>query len=192
MHKSGITEQAPPSLETGGSAAQKVPAAPVKSYEYGAGRIKTMAVTEFEYSTIRASHAYHHWIACAMGAIGLKDIAVADFLVLNEINHHAHDKRLSDICFILNIEDAHVVAYSLRKLLGQDLIKADKHGNEVTYSTTQAGQQHLLQYEKIREQFLLNSLKPSGLNKSVLEELAQFLCKMSGLYDQAARAASSL
>jgi predicted MarR family transcription regulator len=51
---------------------------------------------------------------------------------------------------------------------------------------------HLRHYQDIREQCLLNSLKTLGLNKTVLEKLAQFLCKMSGLYDQAARAASSL
>jgi predicted MarR family transcription regulator len=43
-----------------------------------------------------------------------------------------------------------------------------------------------------RDQCLLDGLKVLGLIDAVLKELAQLLRKMSGLYDQAARAAASL
>ena len=168
------------------------PAIHVDAFDFGPARTKAMAISEFEYSVSRVGHAFQHWVACCMATVGMKDLAVVDFLVLNEVNQHAQNKRLSDICFILNIEDAHVVGYSLRKLVGLGVVKADKHGKEVTYSTTELGREHLLHYQEIRDQCLLNSLKTIGLNKTVLEELAQFLCEMSGLYDQAARAASSL
>jgi predicted MarR family transcription regulator len=42
------------------------------------------------------------------------------------------------------------------------------------------------------DQCLRDGLKVLGLIDAVLKELAQFLRKMSGLYDQAARAAASL
>lgn len=190
MHNSGTQEAQPRMNETDG--ATGAPATlHIEAFDFGPAKTKAMAIAEFEYSVIRAGHAYQHWLACCLNCVGMQDLAVADFLVLHQIDQHP-EKRLADICFILNIEDAHVVGYSLRKLVGLGVIKADKHGKEVTYSATEAGREHLKHYQAIREQCLLDSLKTLGLNKAVLEELAQFLCKMSGLYDQAARAASSL
>lgn len=51
--------------------------------------------------------------------------------------------------------------------------------------------QHLLRFEQIRESHLLDALSTLQLSNSALPELARFLRKASGLYDQAARAASS-
>lgn len=164
----------------------------MEAFDFRPVKSKAMANTEFEYSMIRAGHAFEHWIACGMAAVGMQDLAVIDFLVLNEVHHQATNKKLADICFILNIEDAHVVGYSLRKLIRLGIIKADKPRNEVTYSTTALGRTYFARYQEIREQCLLHSINTLGLDKTALKQLAQFLCKMSGLYDQAARAASSL
>ncbi len=191
MHKSGTNEARLHREEAGGDPPPP-PVIHIEAFDFGPARTKAMEISEFEYSVVRASHAFQHWVACAMAAADMHDMAVTDFLVLNEVNQHAHNKRLADICFILNIEDAHVVGYALRKLIGLGMVKADKHGKEVTYSTTRQGREHLQHYQEIHEQCMLDSLKILGLNKTVLKELAQFLCKMSGLYDQAARAASSL
>lgn len=151
-----------------------------------------MEMAEIELATINANHAFQRWIVCCMKGAGLKDLTVIDVLVLHHINHRARNKRLADICFVLNIEDTHVAVYSIRKLIGLDLIHSDKHGKEVTYSTTTLGQEYLLRYLEIREQCLLDAMQTLNLNKSVLEELAQYLRRMSGLYDQAARAVSSI
>ncbi|MGZ3236883.1 MAG: winged helix DNA-binding protein [Burkholderiaceae bacterium] len=154
--------------------------------------VKAMEIAEVELATINANHAFQRWIVCCMKGAGLKDLTVTDVLVLHHINHRARNKRLADICFVLNIEDTHVAVYSIRKLIGLDLINSDKHGKEVTYSTTALGQQYLLRYLEIREHCLLDAMQTLNLSKSVLEELAQYLRRMSGLYDQAARAVSSI
>ncbi|RJF96903.1 transcriptional regulator [Noviherbaspirillum cavernae] len=150
------------------------------------------AFVEMELGTVGAAHAFQRWIASCMKSAGLKDLTPVDVLVMHHVNHGSHNRRLGDICFVLNIEDTHVVAYSIRKLIGLGVISSDKHGKEVTYSTTSLGQEYLLRYREIRERHLVDALATLGLNKSLLEELAQYLRKMSGLYDQAARAASSL
>jgi predicted MarR family transcription regulator len=155
-------------------------------------RLKEEALAEIELGAVSAMHAFQRWIVRCMEVAGLKDLTVVDVLVLHHVNHRSHDKRLADICFLLNIEDAHVVAYSLRKLVGLGVVNADRHGKEVTYSTTASGQAHLARYREIREQRLIDALKTLGLDKSALGELAQHLRRMSGLYDQAARAAASL
>jgi predicted MarR family transcription regulator len=153
---------------------------------------KAIALAELEFGMASVSHAFQRWIVCCMTAAQLKDLSIVDVLVLHHVNHRVSNKRLADICFILNIEDAHVVGYSLRKLIALGVVKAEKHGKEVTYSTTPPGQDYLLEYQKIREQHLLGSLKTLGVEDTALGHLAQFLRRMSGLYDQAARAASSL
>lgn len=154
--------------------------------------LKEEVMAEFELGTVSTTHAFQRWIVRCMEMAGLKDLTVVDVLVLHHINHRANDKRLADICFVLNIEDSHVVGYALRKLIGLGVIQSEKQGKEVTYSTTRSGQEYLLRYTEIRERRLIDALTTLGLNKSALGELAQYLRKMSGLYDQAARAASSI
>ncbi len=150
------------------------------------------ALAEIELGAFGTSQSFHRWIVRCMEMAGLKDLTVVDVLVLHHVNHRGNDKRLADICFVLNIEDSHVVGYSLRKLAALGVIRADKHGKEVTYAITPSGQACLLRYTEIRERRLIDALTTIGLNNSVLGELAQYMRRMSGLYDQAARAASSI
>jgi len=147
---------------------------------------------DVELGAVGAMNAFQRCMSSCMKSAGLRDLTPVDVLVLHHVSHDSHNRRLADICFVLNIEDTHVVAYSVRKLIGLGVISSDKHGKEVTYAATSLGQQYLQRYSEIRERHLLDALVSLGLNKLLLEELAQYLRKMSGLYDQAARAASSL
>jgi predicted MarR family transcription regulator len=63
-------------------------------------------------------------------------------------------------------------------------------GKEALYSPTAAGEQAVLEYRRVREQCLVESLD-TELNAPI-GELARLLRTMSGMYDQAARAATSL
>jgi len=153
---------------------------------------KAEALTEIELGMVAAMHAFQRCIVRAMRDAGLQDLTVIDALILDQLQHRAHNKRLADICFILNIEDAHVASYSVRKLVRLGVAAGDKNGKEVTYAITPAGRQWLERYRDIREHRLLDALGTLRLHHAVLKELAQYLRKMSGLYDQAARAASSL
>lgn len=149
-------------------------------------------VSEFEYGMIICGHAFHRWIVRCMAAAGMKDLTAIDVLVLHHVNHRARDKKLADICFVLNVEDTHVVSYSLKKLAGLGLVKSDRNGKEVQFSTTTKGQALIDRYREVREACLVASLNPDGSDNDKLGEVAAFLRFMSGLYDQAARGASSL
>ena len=74
-----------------------------------------------------------------MAAAGCPDLTITDVLVLHHICHRARNKKLADICFVLNVEDTHVVGYSLKKLLAGGLAQGDKVGKEVFYSPSPAG-----------------------------------------------------
>lgn len=149
-------------------------------------------MSEFEFGLIVAGNAFHRWIIHCMAAAGLKDLTPLDVLVLHHVTHRARDKRLADICFIMNIEDTHLVNYALKKLQGLGVVMSQKHGKEVTYAATEEGRGYVQRYREIRESCLIDALKADdGLNRDI-GELARLLRVLSGMYDQAARAAASL
>lgn len=153
---------------------------------------RSAEMSEFEFGLIVAGNAFHRWVVHCMSAAGLKDLMPLDVLVLHHVTHRARDKRLADICFIMNIEDTHLINYSLKKLLALGVVTSSKNGKEVTYRATPEGQARVQRYSEIREACLIDALKADdGLNKDI-GELARLLRVLSGMYDQAARAAASL
>ena len=126
-----------------------------------------------------------------MSASGSEGLSTIDILVIHNINHRDRPKRVTDICFTLNIEDTHLVAYALRKLVKRDLICGEKQGKEVFYTLTDSGRTLCERYREIREHCLIEAFETMGVKHSDLHELAQTLRSLSGLYDQAARAATS-
>ena len=162
----------------------------VSSAHLAAGR--SAELSEFEFGLIIASNAFNRWAVRCMSAAGMKDMTITDVLVLHHINHRAREKKLADIAFILNIEDTHIVNYSLKKLHALGLVKTERRGKEVLYSTNDAGQELCKRYYEIREQVLVSGLTGDGTESFELSELARFLRILSGLYDQAARSATSM
>ena len=151
---------------------------------------RSVQASEFEFGMIVAWNAFSRWCVRCMAAAGVSDLTVTDVLVLHHVNHRARNKKLADICFVLNYEDTHVVSYALKKLVSAGLLQADKQGKEVFYLPTATGEAAVQRYRAVREACLTGSLDEQ-LNPE-LGELAHLLRTMSGLYDQAARAASSL
>jgi predicted MarR family transcription regulator len=149
-------------------------------------------MSEFEYGLIVAGNAFHRWVAHCMSAAGLKDLTPLDVLVLHHVTHRARDKRLADICFIMNVEDTHLINYSLKKLQNLKVVEGRKNGKEVIYASTESGRAFVQRYREIRESCLIDALKADdGMNRDI-GELARLLRVLSGMYDQAARAAASL
>ena len=151
---------------------------------------KSMELSELEFGMIVAWNAFSRWAMRCMAAAGCPDLTITDVLVLHHICHRARNKKLADICFVLNVEDTHVVGYSLKKLLAAGLAQGEKVGKEVFYSPTAEGESAVARYREVRETCLIANLD-ADRNPSI-GEAARLLRTMSGLYDQAARAATSL
>ena len=149
-------------------------------------------LSEFEFGLILAYNAFSRWMTRCMAAAGQPDLSPLDILILHNVNHRGRDKRLSDISFLLNIEDNHTVNYALRKLVKAGLLSAEKRGKEVFYRTSAEGAALCEAYRDVRRQCLLDGLKPSELSGAELRDLARTLRALSGQYDQASRAAASL
>ena len=151
---------------------------------------RSLEASEFEFGLIVAWNAFSRWLVRCMAAAGVPDLTVTDVLVLHHVNHRGRHKKLADICFVLNYEDTHVVAYSLKKLVAAGLLCADKQGKDVFYRPTEEGEAAVQRYRAVREACLVDGLD-AQLNPA-LGDQARLLRTMSGHYDQAARAASSL
>jgi len=152
---------------------------------------KSPELSELEFGLIMASHAFSRWITRCMKAAGVKEMTATDVLVLHHTNHRGLEKGVADICFVLNIEDTHVVSYSLKKLMSAGYVRSQKRGKEVFFSTTEAGAALCMRYREVREACLMPGFSGAAEENRRLGEFAELLRTLSGRYDQAARAASS-
>ncbi len=148
--------------------------------------------SEIEYGMIIAYNAFSRWMTRCMSAAGNTDLTPLEILVLHNANHRGRDKRLTDISFLLNIEDTHTVNYALRKLMKMELLASEKRGKEVFYRTSDAGQKLCESYRNIRNQCFLDGLSRTDMTGDDMREIAARLRSLSGQYDQASRAAASL
>lgn len=148
--------------------------------------------SELEFALVMASNAFGRWVVRCMAAAGLPDLTFLDVMVLHHVHHRGRTKKMADICFILNVEDTHTVTYSLRKLVELGVIAGEEVGKEVFYGTTERGRKYVERYRELRETCLVETIANSDADNEEIGRLAQILRTFSGLYDQAARAASSL
>ncbi len=153
---------------------------------------KGASLSEFEFGMIIANSAFNRWMLHCAKASGGVDLTPLDILVVHHINHRERAKRLTDICFVLNVEDAHTVNYALKKLLKRNLIQGEKLGKEMFYKTSEEGREFCQRYREVREDCLTDSLKSFNFSPEKLTEIAEHLRALSGLYDQSSRAAASL
>ncbi len=149
-------------------------------------------LSEFEFGLIIAHNAFERWVVRCMIAAGVTNLSALDVLVLHSVNHRGREKRLGDISLVLNVEDSHTVAYALKKLIRSELISGRKSGKEKLFSTTEKGVKVCRDYRRIRDACLVGSFGASELPNERIGDVAEVLRALSGLYDQASRAATSL
>lgn len=150
-------------------------------------------LSEFEFGLIIAWNAFARWVTRCMAAAGMPDLSTLDILVLHSVYHRGRGKRLADICFVLNIEETHTVNYALKKLGRLGLVKRHRKGKDVLFEAAEEGEACIRKYREVRESCLVStSASMGGVDHRDLEKLARNLRLLSGLYDQAARSATSL
>ncbi len=146
----------------------------------------------FELALLSASNSFHHWVVSCGQATGELGLASNDLTILRMVSRKARPKRASEIGFALNIEDVHLVTYSIKKLIRSGLVETHKNGKESLFQATETGQQLLTRYDEIRTGCLLGTLKVFADGDLDLPRLTQRLRAISGIYEQAARAATAL
>ncbi len=108
-------------------------------------------LSELEYALIMTSNAFNKWMVRCMAAAGEPDMGAFDVSLLHHVNHRDRKKKLADICFVLNVEDTHVVTYALKKLVKAGLRDERESGKELFFSTTEEGKALCMKYRDVRE-----------------------------------------
>ncbi|MDB5874465.1 MAG: hypothetical protein JWQ07_3907 [Ramlibacter sp.] len=148
-------------------------------------------LSNFEFSVMTLMFGFQSWAKVCMDAAGYRGLQPLDILTLHAVNHRARSRRQADICMVLNIDDAHLVAYALKKLQAADLVGAKVMGRERHYETTAKGEAACLSYRRIREEFLVSSLTWVAGREGAINDTAGFLRTMTALYAQAGRFATA-
>ncbi|AJY44465.1 transcriptional regulator [Martelella endophytica] len=148
-------------------------------------------LSEVEYGLILASHAFSRWMVRCMAAAGLPGLSPIEVLILHSIRHRGREKKLADICHVLDIEDTHVATYAIRKLEAAGLLTSSKRRNEKMVKISDKGAAACDRYAQIRERLLVESTADTRPSEEVLSQLASVLRFMSGAYAQSGRAAAT-
>jgi predicted MarR family transcription regulator len=147
-------------------------------------------LSELEFSMIVAANGFWNWVVHCAQAAGARGLGTLDILVLHAINRRARGRKLSDICLVLNVEDSHTVAYSLRKLEEQGYATHEQQGRDRTYSTSPDGDAFCERYHEVRRRALVESLADDGARLTDLDETARYLKRIARYYDHASRTAT--
>ena len=150
------------------------------------------ALSEIEFALNISNNAYQRWMVRGTAASGFSGLAPNDILVLHLVNHRDREKTLADLCLVLNVEDTHLVNYSIKKLESIGLVLSGKRGKEKIVEITDKGRLACERYREIREVLLVQSVKSLGLDESEISRIAGVLRALSGQYEQASRSAASL
>lgn len=149
-------------------------------------------LSEVEYGLILASHAFSRWMVRCMAAAELPGLSATEILILHSVRHRDREKKLADICLVLDIEDTHVATYAIRKLEAAGLVSTGKIAKEKTIRITEKGSDACARYAQIRERLFVASTINARPAEETLSEIAAVLRFLSGAYDQASRAATTL
>ena len=149
-------------------------------------------LSEVEYGLILASHAFDRWIVRCMAAAGFSGLSPMEIMILHSIRHRDREKKLADICLVLDIEDTHVVTYAIRKLEAAKLLATGRIGKEKTVKITERGSEACKTYAEVRKHLLVDSTANARPSEQTLSETAAILRFISGAFNQAARAAATL
>jgi len=150
------------------------------------------ALSELEFALNVTVNAWHRWMVRATTASGVPGVTATDVLVLHHVNHRGREKTLADLCLVMNVEDTHLVNYSIKKLVAAGLVKTGRRGKEKTVAITPAGEAACARYRELREALLVASVRTLGLDEAEVSRLSALLRALSGQYDQSARSAASL
>jgi len=145
----------------------------------------------FEFSLIIVAFGFMRWVENCMEAANFRGLNSLDVLVLHTVNHRARGRRLAEVCMVLNIDDTHLVSYSLKKLVAAKLVQVLPTGRERHFETTPLGDEACMGYRKVREKFLVPSLAWLSGERNMLRDAGAFLRTMTAIYDQAGRFATA-
>lgn len=148
-------------------------------------------LSQLELSLIVAFNAFQQWVGRCGTAAGAQGLSPFEILVLHMIAYGDGTKRIADVSFALKVEDSHLVSYAIKKLAKLDLVESKKLGKDTFFGCTSAGRDLIEQYGDVRNICLIRTLSRLTGHDIDLDETADTLRLLAGLYEQAARQAET-
>jgi predicted MarR family transcription regulator len=148
-------------------------------------------LSEMELSLTVLWNSVRRWLAQRSNANAINGLSDLDVFLLHLLVYRNKPLRGIDLAFALSIDDLHLVSYALKKLAKLDMITSSRAGKEVFYQATAKGRENYDEFISDRERYLepaMGFLQKSDID---IEALNLALRTLSGIYEQAARAAAS-
>jgi predicted MarR family transcription regulator len=155
----------------------------------GAPLSDAQRLSTFEYDLITVMFGFFRWIETCMNASDVIGLNSLDILILHALNRRPRGQRLSEIGVVMNIDDTHLIAYSLKKLMNASLVDARRIGRERIFVTTDKGDTACADYHRVREKFLVREVAKRESDFSKFERAAATLSDLASMYDRAGRTA---
>lgn len=151
-----------------------------------------MDVAELEYALIRCWEGFGHWQAECLASVAKFSASGPDNALLHMIRMNDRPKSLRDLAHMANRDDIPNLQYSLRKLIKGGLVTRSGSGRSgVTYETTSLGKAVTDRYADVRAHLLIEAVVRVPDLAKRLQDAMHTLDLMTGIYEQAARAAAT-
>lgn len=147
-------------------------------------------LSEIELALTVLWNSVHRWLSQRSQSSSVDGLSDLDVFLLHLLVYRNKQLRAIDLAFALSIDDMHLVSYSLKKLARLKMIAGTKIGKEVFYVPTETGKIHYFDFLKDRKKYLEPAMGSIAQDFD-LESLSPLLRALSGVYEQAARAAAS-
>lgn len=150
------------------------------------------AATELEWALLRWREAFDRYNRQALNMLGLTTVSIQEMTVLHIVGLHDRAKPASMIANLLNRDDVQNIQYSLRKLMGLDLVRKarDGAGKNTNVEVTEKGRQVCDEVANIRRQLLIRQIGELENGEARLLFSARTVSMLIGLYDEAGRAST--
>jgi predicted MarR family transcription regulator len=158
--------------------------------ETGSKPSESEQLSELELTLTVLWNCVRRWMSQRSNSSVVGGLSDLDVFLLHLLVYRNKQLRANDLAFALSIDDMHLVSYSLKKLARLGLIANSKVGKEVFHEATAKGKDHYFEFLNDRKKYLEPAMKFLSRDFD-LESLSSSLRALSGVYEQAARAAAS-
>lgn len=146
-------------------------------------------ITEFEWSVIRFQQAFERYILQIAHIAGLGELSYSELILLHVIGFADAPITVGLLARQLNADNVTNIQYSLRKLLGYQLVSKSRaaKSNVHSYQIADQGRARVRQYAHFRRQGLIGQTNAIRAIDQRLAESSQLIGMLTGVYDETIR-----
>ena len=149
-------------------------------------------LSELELTLTVLWNSVRRWMSQRSNTSTVNGLSDLDVFLLHLLVYREKSLRAVDLAFALSVDDMHLVLYSLKKLVKLGFIESSRIGKEVFYAAAEKGAKHYNDFLNDRNTFLEPLIAKGWSGEFDFEALNTALRGLSGVYEQATRAASSV